>query len=65
MSNAERQRRFVERNPGYYARIKRNQRAMAKRSLEMHLEQLRAAAQAAASVVPIPVTPVYEAPTGC
>ena len=42
MSNAERQRRFRERNPGYYARIQARKRASAKRGAALILAKVRA-----------------------
>lgn len=36
-SNYERQRQFCERNPGYYARLKRAQRAREKAAWEAHV----------------------------
>ena len=47
MSNAERQRRFRQRNPGYYARLQAARRAAAKRSAEPVLAAVRAALVAA------------------
>ena len=47
MSNAERQRQFCERNPGYYARIKAKERAMSRAAAEQYLAKLRAEAIAA------------------
>lgn len=46
MSNAERQREFRRRHPGYYARIKARERAMAKQSTEKYIRERRAAFQA-------------------
>ena len=66
MTNLERQRRFCDAHPGYYARRKRTERAMAKRGAEMQLAALRAAAQPAdADAPPAPAAPAYESPTGC
>lgn len=47
MSNAQRQRLFRQRNPGYYARIQATRRASEKRGGERRLKALRAAQAAA------------------
>jgi hypothetical protein len=68
-SNAERQRLFRERNPGYYARLKAAERASAKRGLV----QIDAAMQQNAAVPadgPSPAPAVapqddWQAPLGC
>jgi hypothetical protein len=43
MSNAERQRAFCKRNPGYYARLKARERAATKRGAEQALVAMQAA----------------------
>jgi hypothetical protein len=56
MSNAERQRRFQKRNPGYDRRRKANARASAKRGAEQLLAALHAkmAAEAPRPVLMLP-----------
>ena len=48
MSNTERQRRFRERNPGYYGRLHRQRRAPIKAMLAQSWAEARARAQAEA-----------------
>jgi hypothetical protein len=65
MSNAERQRQFRERHPGYYARLHARRRAGEKAAAEAAGAQLAALSQppaaahpAAAAVTPPPPAPV-------
>lgn len=44
MTNAERQRKFRESNPGYYARLQATKRASAKRGAERMILAMQAAA---------------------
>lgn len=53
MSNTERQRRFRERNPGYYKRLHAKRRAQVKAGLEM-LARERAIARIIAPSMPPP-----------
>lgn len=58
-SSAERQRRFRERNPGYYARLQAKRRASTKRDVELlRAQQLAEHAAALAATTPdvIPTT---------
>ena len=67
MSNAERQRRFRERNPGYYARIQARKRASAKRGAKQFLAALRLKRQGEPSLTPLdaPSQETQVAPTAC
>jgi len=69
MSNVERQRKFRQRNPGYYASIQATRRASAKRGGKQLLAKLyaeRAAALPAAQTPAVPVIePAHAAPTDC
>ena len=55
MSNTERQRRFRERHPGYYARLHGRKRASEKAELARHIAAIQAAAAAAAAATPEPL----------
>ena len=53
MSNAERQRRFRKRHPGYYARLHGRKRAAAKAAVARHIAAAQAATVAAATPEPL------------
>jgi len=63
-SNAERQREFQARNPGYDCRRKATERAGARRDAARFLAKMRAsaAAQAVAEVTPPPIAVATERP---
>jgi hypothetical protein len=65
MSNAERQRKFRQANPGYYARIQARKRASAKADAERYIAALATAATADSSVGVQTVQLTAEAPTSC
>jgi hypothetical protein len=62
MSNAERQRLFRRRNPGYYASLQRTRRASAKRGAKQLREAMRLALQAKLADAPLPQQDASESP---
>jgi hypothetical protein len=52
MTNAQRQRRFRERHPGYYGRLHARRRAGGKAAVERYRVAMQAAAAAAAQAAP-------------
>jgi hypothetical protein len=65
MSNIERQRKFREANPGYYARIQARYRAAAKADSAKYIAALATAAMTDSSVDAQSVQLTAEAPTSC